>query len=189
MPTPTIVVSRRLASTLETLRADFQGFVGAFGQLAQRKADLAPAFVRAYRQFHHETGRTFVAFVKELDPTLPAGDKDAYLRHRSYQAALYLKRLVDAPHTQAKHRKTRGPFDVLASAVRGLLPYLAPREEEYWASLARVSGWRERDVQRLRHRVAQARAIPLPMAPRLAREYSSRHLAAVAADRYQAAAG
>lgn len=158
-------LSRHLSRSLAELRAEFSDYAALFGSLATRRAEVAERFFAAFTAYHRETGHTFVAFVHELDPTVPA-ERSEYTKHRSFQAALYLRRLVERPQTQAKFRATRSPFDVLASCIRGILPSAAPHEEVYWSQVRRVSGWRDRDIERLRDRVAKARPIPLPTAPR-----------------------
>lgn len=181
-------LSRHLQQTLADLRADFVGYTEGFKQLAVRRAHLAPAFMRAFRRYRMETGRTFVAFVRELDPSMPVA-RSEYPRHRSFQAALYLRRLAEAPHTTPTHRRTETPFAVLARVVKTVLPLTHPHEEATFEAIARASGWRERDVQRLRDRVNRAKplatvlAFARPASPRLVRHSTHRAPLAVAADR------
>jgi hypothetical protein len=141
------------------------------------------AGIRSAHLIPGETGKTFLAFVHELDPSVPA-ERAAYVNHRSFQAALYLKRLALAPHTQAKHRTTVSPFTLLAMVVRGALPHAQPHAASYWEEIRRASRWRDRDLERLKLRVEKVRAVPLTAQPRLVKRSTLRPVhAAVAADR------
>lgn len=182
-------VSLRLTRTIDSLRKEFKGYAESFMTIAVRRAHLAPIFMSTFRRWHHETGRSFVAFVHELDPSVPA-ERDEYVQHRSYQAALYLRRLVDAPDTTPAHRKTVTPFEMLAIVMKSIRPLLPRgREEELFLAVAKASRWRDRDLQRLRKTIADARVIPMPGAPRLLtmRRAAGTHQPAVAADRKSAA--
>lgn len=163
---PTAVLSHKLRTTLDALRSDFTGFQSNFSILTARRETLAPTFLKAYQQYRRETHRSFVAFVAELDPALPVADK-AYLYHRSYQAALYLRRIAEAPHTQAKHRRTESPYTVLAVVIRSVTPFVHPHERSLWNAIAEASGWRPRDMERLQQAVRRAHAFQIAGAPRL----------------------
>lgn len=177
--------SRRLTSLIESLRVDFTAIASALTSLSVRRAHFAPVFMRAFRAWERETGRPFVAFVQQLDPTVPA-EKSEYVQHRSFQAACYLRRIDEAPETRAGSRKgTMTPLAVLACVLRSSV---APEHVDFAISQVRhVSKWHDRDVKRLRDRVAKARVIALePNKPRLVRErrMAAAHLrVAHAADR------
>lgn len=159
--------SGALRRTLDTLRPDFSRFSDAFGLLSVKRATFAPLFMRAFDAYERETGKTFVAFVQEFDRSVPA-ERAKYTQHRSYQAALYLRRLVDAPETAAGvSRRSVTPFQLLAVTIKSLLPLAHPHEQAAFEIIAKASKWRERDVEKLRKRVARVRALPLPNAPRL----------------------
>jgi hypothetical protein len=175
-------VSRQLASALEQLRTQFAAFTEVWTGLSVRRAHIAPAFLSLFERYRQETGRTFVAFVKELDPTVP-GTKPGYQQHRSYQAALYLRRLAEAPHTTPQHRKTVTPYRLLVPVTKSLLQ-LHPHPDAVWAALERASKWNARNVDRFRRDVARTEPlVPKPGAPRLVKSGTHRSPAAAAADR------
>lgn len=170
-----MVPSRHLAHEIDLLRAQFHVIVSQLHALTVRRAEFAPQFLAVYRRWHRATGRSFVAFVRELDPSVP-GDKAGYQHHRSYHAALYLRRLAEAPATVAGQvdRRTTTPLVLLARAVRSVL-LLAGQDysDSVWRALAVASRWHERDLQRLRHRVAKAKPLVVPAgSPVLARQRS-----------------
>lgn len=153
---------------MDALRTEFRGFTHDLGVLTTRRAELAPAFMASYKLYHRETKRTFVAFVHELDRDMPT-DRSRYMKHRSYQAALYLRRLDEVPSNG--HRSSTTPLELLARVIRGLLPLLHPHENAAWNAIAAASKWRPRDLERLRTRVnkVKAKAVQFPHAPRLVR--------------------
>lgn len=79
---------------IQTLRRQFVTFRDSFAGVMQRRADLAPTFIRIYGLYQAATGGSFLAFVRQIDPEVPM-DRDGYRNHPSYQAAQYLRRLVD----------------------------------------------------------------------------------------------
>lgn len=167
----TSVPPRRLTAILDDLRDDFRACVSALQAASVRRAHLAPAFMRAFRVWARATGRPFVAFVQQLDPSVPA-DRDGYVDHPSFQAACYMRRLVEAPETRAQHGKRKGslsPLAVLAIVIKSAVP----RENHDFAiaQLKAVARWHERDAQRLRKSVDAARFVALaPHQPRLVRD-------------------
>ncbi len=164
-------LSRTLVRAVTNFRTEFADFTTAFAGLNVRRDQLAPAFLKIWTQYHRETKGTFIAFVRELDRTVPA-QKALYQRHRSYHAALYLRRLAEAPETQAKYRQTALPFDLLARVIKGVMPLVHPHEPAVWQAIRVQSGWRSRDLARLEARVEHARPIVLPTAPRLVTQTS-----------------
>lgn len=168
MPRHRAVLSRSLSVSLRAHSAEFLAFTSAFAGITARRDQMAPPFLKLWRQYERETRGSFVAFVRELDPDVPAA-RAGYTRHRSFQAALYLRRLAEAPGTQAKYRQTLLPFDLLARVIKGVLPLVHPHEPEAWAVIKAASGWRERDLRRLEQRVEKAEPVELPLAPRLRR--------------------
>lgn len=125
-----------------------------------------------------ETGRSFVAFVQQIDKSVPQ-DKTSYIAHRSYRAALYLRRIEDAPQTVAGQtaRKSRSAEDMLAVVIKSMLPLIragvdAKRAEMYeaqmWTTIASIARWHQRDIIRLQKRVRRVHPIALrPDVPRL----------------------
>lgn len=169
----TIAYSRKLMNALETVKTDFGAYTTAFTSLSVRRSHFAPVFLRTFKLWQLETKKSFVAFVRELDPAMPVGRAE-YPNHRSYQAALYLRRLAEKPHTTARHRKTLQPYQVLTRFIKGTMP-LVRDHEGMWSAVEIASGWRERDMERLKLDVGKARPIFLPGAPRLVS--SRRHAA------------
>lgn len=171
MPRNRTTVSRSLAAALRTFSPDFNAYTTAFAGISARREQLAPAFLKLWRFYARETGGTFIAFVRELDREVPA-EKRLYARHHAYQSALYLRRIAEAPQTQAKYRQTMLPFDLLARVIKGVLPLVHPHEGAAWNAIKAQSGWRPRDLQRLEARVEHAMAIAFPTAPRLVTQAS-----------------
>lgn len=162
--------SRTLEREIATLRSEFSDLTRTWDALVLRRREIAPAFMATFRRWRRETGRSFVAFVQRLDPSVPA-DRDAYVNHQSYQAALYIQRLAEAPEKAPGARRKRAsltPFDALALMVKSALPLVRPHEETMWRNLAHATRWHERDLRKLREAVKVARMIPLrPDVPRL----------------------
>jgi len=63
--------SLKLQTALDGLRPAFKDVGQGFAQLTRKRAELAPAFVKAYTLWKRETRRPFVAFVHALDPSVP----------------------------------------------------------------------------------------------------------------------
>lgn len=187
-------VSRQLARSISELREAFASFVDAFNALSARRRDFAVPFMGVFDRWHQETGLSFVAFVRELDPSMPVA-RDEYPNHRSFQAALYLRRIAEAPHTVAgADRKSSTPLQMLARVVRTVAPLSKAGEDALVSAIVSSGGWHQRDSDRLRRRVSRARHIPQlrllfqPAAPRLVRHSGGRReTLAVAADRTAAA--
>lgn len=196
----TAALSRHLARTIEDVRADFNSFTDSFNGLSVKRSQFAPQFMAAFKDWQWETGRSFVAFVRELDPTMPV-TRAEYPKHRSFQAALYLRRIAEAPHTVAGRgeRRTVTPFKVLAKTVRTLAQLAPPHNAEaVVAAVVKATGWHQRDTDRLRKAVDKAKplapvlALVQPQAPRLVRGHrthgAGREPLAVAADHKKRAA-
>lgn len=92
-PTATLTVSKKTQTLLDEVKAGFGHFTADFNLLMSSRAELAPRFMRALTAWQAETGGTFIAFVRILDPAMPHARND-YRNHRSYQAALYLQALT-----------------------------------------------------------------------------------------------
>lgn len=161
-----IAFSVALRRELDDLRDDFLPFVAACQVLTTKRRDIAPAFMKLFHRYKRETHGTFVAFVHELDPTMPV-DRDHYPNHRSYQTALYLRRIVEAPHTTMANRRTAAPFAVAAMLLRSLLVLSKGKEPEIWSALKRQSHWDDRQIDRLKLKMAKVHPIAIPGAPRL----------------------
>lgn len=162
----TTTLSMALQRELRDLRGEFLPFVEATSTLTVKRKDMAPAFMKLFKRYRKESGGTFVAFVHELDADMPV-EREKYINHRSYQAALYLRRLIEAPHTTPQHRRTAPPFRVLAAVMTSLLYYTKKHEVEVWTALKRVSHWDDRQIMRLQALMKHVHPLALPGAPRL----------------------
>lgn len=161
--------SMALQKELTHLREEFMSFTGVSQALATQRKDIAPPFMKLYYRYRKETNKSFVAFVHELDPKMPLESK-AYQNHPSYQSALYLRRLVEAPQTTPAHRRTMSPFGVLAIVTKGVLHYAKGKEAEIWLAVKRVSRWDDRQIVKLQQRVKKVSMLHLPGTPRLVKK-------------------
>lgn len=154
--------SRPLTLAIAAFRVGFAAFAATFD--TTRPGDLAPLFNRLAAQYHRATGKPFIAFVRELDATVPA-DRSDYRWHRGFQAAQYLARLDQARHTSLV-RRTLPPVTVLAMVLRGALLDVPPAARvAYWVRLRQASCWPDARVLRLQAAVAGVRGLPLHAVP------------------------
>lgn len=86
-----ISVSPELKAAITFLRPKFEGFTEEYAALTIKKGELAEPFMDGAALWARETSRSFVDYVRAIDPTVP-GDRDSYRQHKSYQAADYLRR-------------------------------------------------------------------------------------------------
>lgn len=148
-------ISAPLRRQIDSLRKPFTSFSQHFAVTTASRAELAPRFMKTYGVYLTQTGGTFVAFVRLLDPTVPA-ERDAYRAHKAYQAAEYLRRLVSRrePGTSASST-SRGPSALLnfARVVKSMLP-IVRGDETIWRALETECGFTARQITRLRSAVA-----------------------------------
>lgn len=161
-----IVYSKRLKDALNDLRPAFRDINVGLDQLTKKRAEIAPIFMKTYELWRRETRRPFIAFVHELDPSMPV-ERSEYRTHRSYRAAAYLKQLVEQPDTTTPRGRT--PLFMLAVTIKSLLPFCGAQkdQEATIATLVHATQWRERDRTRLVARIRKARPIALPQLARL----------------------
>lgn len=162
--TPTF--SMTLRREMEEFKVPFITFTTTCQSLTTKRKDLAPQFMKLFRHYRRETHGTFVSFVHDLDPLMPT-DRKAYQNHRAYQAALYLRRLIDAPKTTPQHRRTASPFTALAMTMRSLLYFTKKHEVEVWSALKRSTHWDDRQIKTLQAKMRKVHPLSLPGAPRL----------------------
>lgn len=156
---PSVPIQKELAA----LRDEFHDYLTSFSS----RSDFAPSFMKTYQHWHRATHGTFIAFVRALDPDVPA-ERAKYVQSRSWQAACYLKRLVEAPETQAKFRQSVSPFRLLSRVLRTLLASVEPSAyDAIWQAVAQSSHWRDRDLERLQRMTNRSGPLPLPHLPRL----------------------
>ena len=168
MSTTRTTYSVKLKAALDELRPAFREVGQGLDQLARKRAEIAPVFLKTYQAWQRETGRPFIAFVHELDPAVPVNDRNAYRTHRSYRAAQYLRQLAENPEKTAPTGRT--PLAMLAITIKSFLPLYGPSQKDQHAALEALIGathWRERDRRRLLAKIRRAKAIGLPNVPRL----------------------
>ncbi len=168
--------SPRLMRLIESLRTEFAAYASGQEQLFKTRADLAPAFAKAYEIWKTETHRPLIAFVRELDPKVPA-DRRSYVNHRSLTAAWYLIRTAKDEARGKKHvvRKTLTPFEVLAAVIRGVWWVLPKTKADvFYTHVQQISHWSKRDIKRLQTAVGRAKPLGLfPEPPRIAQKVST----------------
>lgn len=88
-----IDVTPDLRDTINQLRPKLMGFSDEFHAITIKKGELAAPFMDGFALWAHVTGRSFVDYVRAIDPTIP-GDREGYKSHKTYMAAEYLKRSI-----------------------------------------------------------------------------------------------
>lgn len=176
--------SAKLRAALKELRPAFQELGQGLDQLSKKRAEIAPVFIRAYRTWRRETRRPFIAFVHELDPSMPVNNRKAYREHRSYRAAMYLRQLAEQPEKTVGPRGVT-PLAMLAITIKSFLPLCGSVTEQRLAleALTKTSRWRERDIRKLAAKIRRAKAVALPNAPRLIETAKSTKAVVVAFER------
>lgn len=165
-PTATIdaaaTLSTKLANVIDALRRPFKAFVGDFRNLTTSRAELAPEFMRAFDAYEAETEGSFIAFCRLVDPTIPA-DRAAYRNDPAYQAATYLRRLVQQTTTKPRRRgpKPATPLVALARFVATVLPLVDPTGV-IWTAFVQEMHWSERQAKQVKLLGAKQGAIPMP---------------------------
>lgn len=155
---------------VDDIREPFRGFVGEMGALLITRAKLAPKFMRAAVAWQKDTGSNFVSFVRELDPSVPMKQAD-YRNNAVYNAAIYLKRLVDAENRGAGEEKRKGPppippltgLAMLLAAIRPLVP--EDNLPKLWDIIADQLHWSEDQRKRLENLVDEAAPLLAVRAP------------------------
>lgn len=95
-----ISVSPELKAAITFLRPKLQGFADEYKALTIKKGELAEPFMDGAALWARETGRSFVDYVRAIDPTVP-GDREGYRTHTSYMAADYLRRAATVGSARA----------------------------------------------------------------------------------------
>lgn len=162
--TAPVQLSVKLTSVIDNLRRPFRAFVSEFKSLSLSRAELAPAFMEAFGHYEKETDGTFIQFCRLVDPSIPA-DREAYRNDPSYQAATYLRRLVQQAEMQSPKKK-RGPKPAtpllaLARFVATVLPVVDPTGA-IWAAFVAEMHWSERQAARVQALGVKAGPVPVP---------------------------
>lgn len=145
---------------VEGLRKPFMAFVEQFTAITAARAELAPKFMRIYGAYMQATGETFVAFVRVLDPNVPA-ERAAYRGHPTYAAADYLRRLVARSQTASGKRRTpatRSNLLALARTLATIVP-LVKDPDIIWRAVETEFGFTARQVGRLRQVVSETKPL------------------------------
>lgn len=158
--------SVKLREALDDLRPAFRELGHGLERLTQKRTEIAPSFMKAYAIWRRETRRPFIAFVRELDPSMPA-DRKAYRSHAAYRAAQYLQQLATEP--DAKKRRGLTPLAMLAVTIKSFLPLCGTQRDQKEALqvLLAATRWRDVDQAKLLRSIRRAKAVGLPKAPRL----------------------
>lgn len=173
--------SEKLKDALNEVRPAFRELGTGLATLTRKREQLAPTFIKTYALWQRETRRTFLAFVHELDPSVPVNDRAGYRKHSSYRAAEYLKGLVTNP--EKKKSKGLTPLAALAVTIKSFLPLCGKRQKDALAVILAATKWREADQARLLGKIRRARAIGLPGAPLLVEAAKATKAAVIAFER------
>jgi hypothetical protein len=167
-------VSARTRRAIDALAEPFNAFVGDFAALGQKRADLAPKFMKTLGQWQAETGGTFVDFVRELVPDLPT-KRDEYRSHAAYAAADYLRRLsalsragVGSAVVASMSMQTPvTPVRAVAKVIAAVLPLIAEESVGLlWDALKESLHWSDRQMAQLQTLTAEASPVARLAAPR-----------------------
>lgn len=160
--------SQKLTEALDTLRPAFREVGNDLQRLTRKRAEIAPTFLKTFTIWRRETGRSMLAFVHTLDPSVPVNDRAAYRVHPSYQAAFYLKGLAEGTGDEAKRRGAT-PLAMLAITIKSFMPLCGSQREQKEALqvILAATKWRDRDQRRLLTAIRRARPVGLPKVPRL----------------------
>lgn len=157
-------LSSRVQHLVNDVRADFRDFTTELGAVAQSRLAVAPKFMKAYRAYASETAGPekgkFLAFVRLLDPTVPA-DREGYRNHPSYQAAGYLRQIealaslesIDPPKTLPAT-----PLVALSRVVAMILPVVKDTDA-FWSAFKTRLHWNEAQIERLQNHVKNQREL------------------------------
>lgn len=165
-------LSARLRALIQRVRRPFMAFSEGFQALTTSRAQLAPEFMRAHATYQQEVGGSFVSFVRLLDPSLPE-DREGYRNHRSYQAAEYLRRLVNQAEAIAERQRRResgepsapSPQTVaLSTCIATILSFAPEAEATLWEALE-SAGLRPRQLERIRTLATEMEPISLEAPP------------------------
>jgi hypothetical protein len=147
---------------VDAIRSDFGTYAENFGVITADRASLAPRFMAAFDAWSAETGGTFVAFVRLLDPSVPE-DRDGYRAHNTYQAADFLRRkLAQASRPELPPGKRPvSVYDALAMLVATVLPAVDPNGT-IWNAFVKEVKWTKERADALRERATKLGAAKLP---------------------------
>lgn len=159
--------SEKLKDALDELKPEFRELGSSLKAVTAKREEIAPAFLKAFTLWRRETHRGVIAFVHELDPSVPVNDRKAYKKHPSYRAAEYILQLAANPEKTKRRGLT--PLSMLAVTIKSILPLIGSQrdQKEALTILLAATKWRDQDQTRLLTAIRRAKAVGLPKAPRL----------------------
>lgn len=158
--TATLTPTARTARLVEGIRAPFLTFVSDFAALTTSRADIAPKFYKAFLAWQGDTHQTFVQFVRDLDPSIGSARAD-YRKHKTFQAADYLRRLAIRAAKPAVKKGEAAPapasaLDGMARLLASVLPMIHRDQlPKLWEAVSTELHWSPRKMTHLQHLVAQ----------------------------------
>lgn len=158
------VLSRQLQHVIDALKRPFSAFVSDFKSLGQSRQELAGPFMQAFDAYETETEGTFIQFCRLVDPSIPS-DRALYRNDPAYQAATYLRRLVQQQAIKPRRRgpKPATPLVALARFVATVLPLVDPTGA-IWSAFVQEMHWTERQAKQVKLLGAKQGPVPLPRA-------------------------
>jgi hypothetical protein len=164
--TQIVTVSANLVAMIAGLKAQFGKFTELYTRLTESKAEFAEKFMSGFTLFAQETGRTFVDYVRAIDPTVPQ-DREGYRSHRSYQAADYLRRsmTVGGGNRGARQKPARtNAVGRLARMIATILAIVRPEDHAaVWQGVADEFGLAGKALSNLKTQAGKVE--PLFMLP------------------------
>lgn len=168
-------LTAKVVRALDGIRDTFIAFVKDYTAILVRREDLAPKFMKASNMWIAETGGSFVDFVRVLDSTVPV-DRDGYRAHRAYQAADYLRRLVqqgartvETPVEKAA-RIASAPVNTrhaMARLLASFLPFIDPAAlDAVWKAAETQLHWTEGQIDGMKELVKTEAPLVKVRAPR-----------------------
>lgn len=152
-------MTAKTRKAVDALRAPFRAFSSDYANISATRGELAPSFMKAFNAFKIDTDLTFVDFVRVFDSTV-GPTRDEYRAHKSYQAADYLRRLVQqsqAPKATGSTVLRASALDGLARVLKSVLPLIsADQVPRLWETIEKELHWTERQLQALQNRVDAA---------------------------------
>lgn len=130
----------KMTNAITAMRRTFKEFTSLSVKFDESRRDIAPKFMTLYVDLQKELGVKFQfnQYIHLLDPSCPLhrDEKDGragYRNHKSYQAGLYLQRLVRLnPRGEGRSEKqanSSSPLIRLARVLKVIQPMLGPRNE------------------------------------------------------------
>jgi hypothetical protein len=167
-----VVVSAKTQQLAAAVTGAFRSFVSESTTFFQTRAEVATPFMRAFLSFKKDTkaparpnGLGMADFVRRFfDPSVPA-DRDAYKKHKAFNAANNLARLyrdLHKPKKKAAGPPPETPLRAMARLVAAILPLLpADQVERLWSTIERELHWQGRRLNGLKADVLEGNVTAL----------------------------